>query len=525
MQPGLTPNPSNESTYDLVPYQSHSYSASHPRRLSVIARLFGLNPHPISSARVLEIGCASGGNLIPIAAAFPGSHCVGIDYSARQIADGQRDIAALGLENVRLEHFSVADITPEFGQFDYIICHGVFSWVSPDIQKHILRVSKENLAENGIVYVSYNTLPGWNSIKSLRDMMLYHTAQFADPAMKVTEAVRMLRFALEASQGQDTAWSRAIEQELKTLETAGGWYLYHDHLESQNNPVYFHQFAQMAADVGLQYAGESVITTMFVDNLPTATADTLRKIKEIVRQEQYMDFVRNRRFRMTLLTHANHIIKPAIANDSLLDFHLTSNELAPDFDPTAQDWSVDTDRSFGKGSVVTHTASGAMALLVLHESGNTPIAATDLITQAAARLGQTDEAPVKKALLEVGVRLLFHGRLIPHEGPYGDAAMVAEKPEIWPLARYQAKTHGYVTSLRHDTVNIDQIMRELIPLVDGTRSIDEIIDEFAKTLATKGANFEEGGAVVTQLTRQREIVAAKTLEMLKIFCAQKLMVV
>jgi methyltransferase-like protein/ubiquinone/menaquinone biosynthesis C-methylase UbiE len=522
MQPDNTPTSHESSSYDAVPYQSHSYAASHPRKLSVVARLFGLSPVAPSKAKILEIGCASGGNLLPIAAQAPNSTCVGIDASARQIADGQRDIAALGLKNITLEQRSVADITPEFGQFDYIICHGVFSWVSPEIQKHIMRVAKENLSPNGIVYISYNTLPGWNSVKSLRDMMLYHAAQFSDPETKVTEAIRMLRFALQATKGEDTAWRRAIEQELKTIESVGGWYIYHDHLEGENNPVYFHQIAQMASDVGLQYAGESLFTTMYVGNLPKQTADTLRRISDLVRQEQYMDFVRNRRFRMSLLTHANHALNLNIPTEKILDFHLTSNGLTPDFDPTAQDWSVNKERSFGNGAVTTQNRSSAMMLLTLHECGDHPIAATKLVTQTTQRLNESDEEPVKKILLEIGTQMLFHGRFIPHESIYDDVSFVSEKPEAWPVARYQAATYGYATTLRHDTVGLNAISRELIPLLDGTRNFDQIVDALTTVLVAKGANFALSDTPITDETQQREVTAHEIKPLLQTLCAQKL---
>ena len=85
----------------------------------------------IRRCRVLELGCASGGNLIPMAMDFPDSEFLGIDLSARQIEAGKVHLANLKPRNIELRAASIMDVDAGYGQFDYIICHGVFSWVPP----------------------------------------------------------------------------------------------------------------------------------------------------------------------------------------------------------------------------------------------------------------------------------------------------------------------------------------------------------------------------------------------------------
>src|SRR5262245_45785757 len=110
------------TAYDAVPYASYAYFQSHPNRLAVVATLFGMTPAPLESCRVLELGCASGGNLIPIAEAFPQASFVGLDYSSRQVTDGNKTIEALGLKNIELHCQSIADVDASLGKFDYLIC-------------------------------------------------------------------------------------------------------------------------------------------------------------------------------------------------------------------------------------------------------------------------------------------------------------------------------------------------------------------------------------------------------------------
>ena len=125
-------------SYDAVPYPDYSYFESHPDRVATMATLFGMKPPPVDRCRVLELGCAGGGNLIPMAYGLPQSEFVGIDTSARQIAAGQEKASALGLKNVTLQPLDILDVNTDHGQFDYIIAHGVFSWVPRVVQDKIL---------------------------------------------------------------------------------------------------------------------------------------------------------------------------------------------------------------------------------------------------------------------------------------------------------------------------------------------------------------------------------------------------
>ena len=148
------------ASYDAIPYPNLGYSHTHPDHLATLATLLGLDPASPEKCRVLELGTASGWNIIPFAHAFPESQFVGIDISPIQIQEGQAAIQALGLQNIRLEARDILEITPELGEFDYIIAHGVYSWVPPEVRDALMRVCKQNLAPNGVVYISYNTYPG-----------------------------------------------------------------------------------------------------------------------------------------------------------------------------------------------------------------------------------------------------------------------------------------------------------------------------------------------------------------------------
>src|SRR5437763_6267845 len=106
----VAPNP-----YDRVPYSLSCFPQTHPDRLATVATLFGMKPAPPDRCRVLELGCARGGNLIPMALTVPHSRLVGIDLSRRQIEDGRAMVRELGLANVELRELSILDVDDSLG--------------------------------------------------------------------------------------------------------------------------------------------------------------------------------------------------------------------------------------------------------------------------------------------------------------------------------------------------------------------------------------------------------------------------
>ena len=184
----------NQTAYDAIPYSSHPFAQSHPDRLAAVARLFGLEAPVVDNCRVLELGCSMGGNLIAMAQKYPGARFLGIDSSSRQIADGWKVVDALQLKNAELKQLDILDVGDSLGEFDYIISHGVYSWVPPAVQNKMLDLCKRHLSANGVAYISYNTYPGWHVRGIVRDMMLYRGMQFNDPATRLAQAKSLVEF-------------------------------------------------------------------------------------------------------------------------------------------------------------------------------------------------------------------------------------------------------------------------------------------------------------------------------------------
>ena len=289
-------------SYEQVPYRNDPYPSSHPDHLATVAILAGLAPPRVRDCRVLELGCARGGNLIPMAAALPGARFVGIDSSPRQVEEACELIDRLGLGNIRVEARDILELDRGIGTFDYIICHGTFSWVSRDVQEKILDISAQVLAPNGILYVSYNTYPGWHFRGLVREMMSHHVRRFTEPDVIAKEARGILQFVTKAAHLIEPVYSSVLEQELDYVNARSDSYLLHDHLETVNDPVYFHDFASRARTRGLRFVSEVQGSLVPAESLPPDVGNGLRQLgADDVDFEQYLDFVINRRFRQSVL--------------------------------------------------------------------------------------------------------------------------------------------------------------------------------------------------------------------------------
>ena len=291
--------------YDAVPYESHAFPQTAPGHMAAIAHVFGLDVPVVSSARVLEIGCSAGGNLIPFAACNPLARVVGIDLSQVQIEQGRRNVQRLGLRNLELLQGDIAAMDLQsLGQFDYIICHGVYSWVPENVQEAILSAFRALLAPKGVAYISYNVYPGWKAKEIVRDAMLLRGGDRGTPEEKLGYARGMIDF-LEEVAPADSVLAIALADFRAEQTNARDYYVLHEHLETFNAPCYFLEFGRRAEPHRLAYLADAHPHVMFAVNYGEKVSVPL--LKECGRSqilvEQYLDFVVNRTFRQSLLVH------------------------------------------------------------------------------------------------------------------------------------------------------------------------------------------------------------------------------
>jgi len=516
-----------QNRYDLVPYFSHPFQKTHPEHLFTLARLFGVAAPDFNQARVLELGCAGGGNIIPMAVNLPRGRFVGVDLSKKQLQWGWDLVTQLELDNIRLEHMSIGDIEPDFGQFDYIICHGVYSWVPPDIQDKILSVCRRHLSTSGIAYISYNCLPGWNFIKSIRDMMLYHVAAFEDPAEKAEQARSMLQFIINSQDRSDKAYTAYLKSEMAVLSRQRDSYLLHDHLEDINDPIYFHEFMARAAQHELDYLGDTDLFTMYPDNLEEEVAATIQKIPERIKAEQYMDFVRNRRFRSTLLCHRDTQInrKPEVSTIEQF-FILTRAFPARDVVPADMEDGAPLNFTTGEATLTLRGRIPKTAMLILAQNCYQPMAYDELCDRIRTETGVRHGAYIREQLnddLNL-IRLLFAGliRISSTAGPYTTA--VAKKPEVTRLVRCQALQGEVVANQRHEPTVLNAAERILVRYLDGRHDLDRLTTRLEKHISSGDLKLELDGRELPASSDTSSHVSQLCKSMLKTLAEHALLI-
>ena len=262
--------PPGAATYDAIPYPGQPFAQTHPDRLATLAALFGLEAAPPASCRLLEIGCGDGGNLLPMALGLPEASFVGFDASPAAIARARDGAAEAGLRNVRFEDVAIEDFDVEPGAFDYVVAHGVFSWVPAPVREQLLALCRRALADRGIAYVSYNALPGARVPQTLRELLELHLDGIDDAAERIAGARRLL-----ALLSGDNEQATVLGPEAASLLGRSDALLFHDALSPVNDAFFFHEFAALAAGHRLQYLAEANVIEMqdaFVPRGPPARA-------------------------------------------------------------------------------------------------------------------------------------------------------------------------------------------------------------------------------------------------------------
>ena len=306
-----------QKSYDETPYKSKTFYYTQPGRQQMVLKLLGIKTPDLEKARVLEIGCSFGGNIIPFALENPKAEVVGIDLSSVQIEEGNRIIKYLGLENIRLIHQNILDFDSSLRKFDYIICHGVFSWVNEEVQRGILNVIKNHLSENGSAILSYNTYPGWKNLEVARDVMLFRDEMLKNRGEQINEsnAVRYGRGAIEFL-SQFSILNEKIKAGITDITEKDDYYILHEYFEENNKPMYLYDFNKMLLEHNLIHVVDSDLMKTF----PNISNEIEEKLtaecgNDNIAKEQYYDFLLDRQFRVSIVTHESNKEKINISKD------------------------------------------------------------------------------------------------------------------------------------------------------------------------------------------------------------------
>ena len=451
--------------YTRVPYPGLAFPQTHPDRLALLAILHGLEPAPAAAARVLEAGCADGLNLVAMAGNSPGLTAVGFDLVDPAL--GRQAAAELRLTSVRLEQADLLD-GRDWGEFDYVVAHGVYAWVEDDARDALMALFARCLAPHGVAFVSYNALPGARLRTMLREMALLHAGEEAGPDERVDKGRQLYDFLAPWAEDRPDAYGAVLASELKRLRRLSKPLLAHDDLGDRYDPVWLRDVALHAERHGLRYLADADPSELRSDRQPPGVDEQLDALAggNRVIWEQYADLLAGRPFRQTLLCRADAPLDDAIDPARLVRLRFRATEEAGiGTSPGAQD-GADTQHDRG---TTRNGSSGPAAVprLVLAHPGSLGF----------EELHELLGGPDPDALTAELWRAFRAGEVELSAAPDRHVAVASERPEAAAVARWQAARGPELTSLSHEPVRLDDPLgRLLIRLCDGTRDRTALVD-------------------------------------------------
>jgi methyltransferase-like protein/2-polyprenyl-3-methyl-5-hydroxy-6-metoxy-1,4-benzoquinol methylase len=503
------------TTYDTVPYSGHALAQAHPDRLATIARLFGMKTADLARSRVLELGCGDGLNLTSVALSLPEAECLGIDLAAAGIQKGQECARSLGLKNIEFRQLDILDIGESLGRFDYIIAHGIYSWVPEAVRDKLLAICKQNLTSNGVAYVSYNTYPGGHLRDLVREMMLFHVSDFKDAKQRVTQARSLIKFIIDAG-GQPDVYRLILQKELERINEFTDSSLFHDDLSEHNAPVYFYQFVEHAARHGLKYLSEAHFFEIQTGIFPAQVVDVLNRISDsAIAKEQYLDFLKCRRFRQTLLCHDDQKLDDEPRPEKVASFNIASPVRSSEAEQKVQSRELTTFIGPKNSSVQTDNPLIKAAMSALGQAWPKALHFSDLLAVARqsckleSLAGTSNFDDDARILGELLLRAYAGGMIEFSLAPPRFVARPSERPVASPLARLQSKESSEVVNLRHFNIRVDPLAQQILSLLDGSRDRSALLNDLASLVESGVAVVEtDNGATADNPEELRRCLAA-----------------
>ncbi len=440
------------------PYKTFARKETHPARIGALARLYGIAAASADRCSVFEIGCGDGGNLIPLAAQYPKSSFVGIDCDGALIEQGRGEISALALTNIELIHGDISEYKPANGGFDYVICHGVYSWVSPQIQQAILNRGVAALSSHGVFFISYNTLPGWRQRGALRDILRVGASfvENENDVVRLENAMAFLALVVEQS-SSITPYIREAAQRLKGSEPS---YLVQEFLGEYNTAQMFSDFMRDARGSGLQFVSESRVVMMSSEDLATEINEVLTALDDnIIAREQVIDIVRNRMFRETLLCHDSLQLDRGLGSTTFKGLTFVASYVPDATYLSDSVGQVKLIERYSGREVSAPVGECAAMLKVLSECG--PHGAT---FEVIHKRSGVDEHECLRAVFTLWKTGFIEALTAPICG-------TRERVEVSPWARRQAVSNGRVTSALHESFNLPPEERAVLAQVIAPMSL------------------------------------------------------
>lgn len=492
-QPGPAPPPasSHDEPFEGAPGPEEPRFWSSPAYIAASAQLFGIATAPVEISRIIEIGCASGRNIIPMAARHPHASFIGIDPSPRRIKAARTHAAEVGLSNIHFHLFDIASDGPhgprleeELGSFDYLIVHGVDSWLAPEFWPTFWQFCLRLLNPEGLLYLSYNTLPYWYLKLPMLDAIAFHARHQPSPPGPAT-----LAFAHDLAEHAPGLYGQALREEADDIEAG-----------DEHHPVYVKELLDEAESFGLRYICEATATYSSLRLLDRRVAATIERFSGSDRtlREQYIDFYTGRAFRRSLFARATHAqrVPLDLIPAKIDDLHIVFADLPPSVnfaEPTRSLYYFD-DTYFdappnGVADPLRLFAERAIAKMAQTlPSQPRSISVREIYVMFAAAIQENPRAldTLRSAILEFFYQRKIAFSAVPLTWEFDPKRPRGQRLVVSDAAHGRSST----VSVLHDEIYLrGENVRQLLALLDGTRTREEIVADLLLLVQTGRLKF------------------------------------
>jgi trans-aconitate methyltransferase len=448
--------------FDEYPYPGLPIPATYPPQLALSSRIHG-GPYPPSERfRLLELGCGDGGNLLPLAFYHPDCEFVGFDYAPTALKAARATAQTCRLTNVRFVRGSFTDETVGLGVgYDFVLAHGVFSWISDRERSRVLDIARSSLGPAGLACISYNVQPAWALRGQVRDLLTKAVANVSKPALRVERAKRIARELRDRLNESDHPYQVLMAREFERVASSQDYYVYHEFLCEHNRAYRIDDFAALAAERGLRYLCDASFNKP-EGRVPQPLAETLSHCGfDGLDLEQFADALGYRLFRTSVLCRADADRQsaelPSVDELAVASVLSPANE-RPDLGP-----GVAEEFCGPEGERILCSDPVIKTMFVrLNGQWPWPLAATDLISAVRRSLPQieTDRDDLSEQLLGLHRDGLV---LLSPAGSARRSATAGETPHA--LATLEAARNHFATTPFHTLYGLRELDRELIRLL------------------------------------------------------------
>lgn len=443
-------------------YPALSHAEAHPAVLCASARCAGVvSPALPESCRLLEVGCASGHHLLPLAAAYPDSHFVGIDFSDTAIRTATRIAKEIGLKNITFEHADLTEWDPGDKPYDYLIAHGMLSWIPDEAKTALLELSSRCLAPDGVACIGFNTLPGW-SLRKEAAAMVKALPGLTPEGGGIDSLLEKLSNTAKLS---ITPYAQHLVSIFDDMRRKGPEVIRFDDLGPRCDPLHFGQVIQWAGEKELRYLSESTLPA----NLPSDLApETLTHLQAIARDpillQQTLDLFSGRTHRTSLFCRADCQLD--LATTASVVLHFSARLLEP---------SLPREAITGELVEIFHASLTAVSPSVR--------SVRTIMEECAKRLGtRWDPARASKEIAGWLYQAARLGWVELRADETKIEPVPPERPRLSPLNLNFARAGLPLVDAFHQSCHFPTQHQIVVTALDGTRNRDELA-AFAKEKA------------------------------------------